>query len=103
MGVVTEYMRTQLAGELSLVLLASLVSLSPYQFARLFKASTGVPPHHYVMELRVERAKELLIGGFLSVTEIAHACGFASSQHMATVFRRMTGMRPTEFRHRSRI
>lgn len=103
LSVVTDYMRAQLAGDLSLFLLASLVSLSPYQFARVFKASTGVPPHHYVMELRVERAKEMLIAGFLSVTEIAHACGFASSQHMATVFRRMTGITPTEFRRRSRI
>jgi AraC family transcriptional regulator len=99
----TEYMKAHLASDLSLVELATLVSRSPYHFARAFKVSMRVPPHRYVMILRVDLAKELLLAGSLSITQIAHACGFASSQHMATVFHRMVGMTPTEYRRQSEI
>lgn len=87
--------------DVSLAELAASVGLSPYHFARAFKASLGVPPHRYQMTLRVERGKELLATSNQSVTEIAHACGFASSQHMATVFRRFVGTTPTEFRRQA--
>jgi len=99
----TDYMRDHLASDLSLAELAALVSRSPYHFARAFKASTGIPPHRHLMMVRVEHAKKLLLAGLLNVTEIAHACGFASSQHMATVFRRMVGMTPTDYRRQGRI
>jgi transcriptional regulator GlxA family with amidase domain len=65
---------------------------------RDFGASAGLPPHPYLMQLRVERARELLEGTNLSITEIAFACGFASSQHLATVFRRALLTTPTEYR-----
>ncbi|MFZ5558484.1 MAG: helix-turn-helix domain-containing protein [Pseudomonadota bacterium] len=94
--------RDRIADDLPLVELAAEVRLSPYHFARAFKVSTGLPPHRYQMTLRVERAKELLTGTRQSVTEIAHACGFASSQHMATVFRRAVGATPTEYRRQRR-
>ena len=88
----------RLSEDLSLADLAATVGLSPYHFARAFKASTGRPPHRYQMMLRVERAKEMLATTGISITEIAHACGFASSQHMATVFRRIVGTTPSAFR-----
>jgi AraC family transcriptional regulator len=94
----TEYIKDRIASDLSLGELAALVSRSPFHFARAFKVSMGVPPHRYVLLLRLELAKELLVGGPLSVTQVAHACGFASSQHMATVFRRTVGTTPTEYR-----
>jgi AraC family transcriptional regulator len=99
----TEYMKGQLASDLSLAELAALVSRSPYHFARAFKVSTGVPPHRYVRMLRVELARQLLVTGPLSVAQVAHACGFASSQHLATVFRRMVGTTPTEYRRQSEV
>jgi AraC family transcriptional regulator len=99
----TEYMKAQLASDLSLAELAALVSRSPYHFARAFKTSTGVPPHRYVMMLRIELAKEFLVAGPLSVTQVAHACGFASSQHMATAFRRIVGTTPTEYRRQNEV
>jgi AraC family transcriptional regulator len=99
----TEYMKGHLSSDLSLVELAALVSRSPYHFARAFKVSTGVPPHRYVMTLRVELAKELLVATPLNVTQVAHTCGFASSQHMATVFGRTVGTTPTEYRRQSEV
>lgn len=93
-----DHWRDRIADDLSLADLAALVGLSPYHFARAFKASMGIPPHRYQMTLRVERAKDLLATTGLSITEIAHACGFASSQHMATVFRRIVGATPSDYR-----
>lgn len=99
---VTDYARERLGEDLALADLAATVDLSPYHFARAFKVSTGLPPHRYQMKLRAERAKELLAFTNRSVTEIAHACGFASSQHMATVFRRLVGTTPTAYRRERR-
>ena len=93
----------QLTEDLPLAELAATVHLSPYHFARAFKASTGLSPHRYQMTARVERAKEMLATTGQSVTEIAYACGFSSSQHMATVFGRIVGVTPTEYRRRSRL
>lgn len=95
---VESYLAEHVADDLPLAELAATIGLSPFHFARAFKASTGHPPHRYQMMLRVERAKEMLAGTNQSVTEIAHACGFASSQHMATVFRRIVGATPSSYR-----
>jgi AraC family transcriptional regulator len=95
---VAEHLSARLAEDMALADIAALVGLSPYHFARAFSSSTGLPPHRYQVTLRVERAKEMLADTSMTVTEIAHACGFASSQHMATVFRRMVGTAPTAYR-----
>jgi AraC family transcriptional regulator len=100
---VTRAMEEALVRDIGLADLAALVGLSPYHFARAFKASTGSAPHRYMMERRVERAKEMLAASDQSVTQIAHACGFASSQHMATVFRKVVGTTPTEYRRQRRL
>lgn len=92
------FLTDRLEEEVSLADVANTVGLSPYHFARAFKATTGEPPHRFRMALRVERAKEMLAGTGESVTAIAHACGFASSQHMATVFRRLLGTTPSAYR-----
>ena len=72
--------------------------MSAFHFARLFKQSTGVPPHRYLVERRIARAKELLTTDHLSVAEIARAVGFRTASHFATVFHRAAGMTPTAYR-----
>jgi len=83
---------------LKLAAIAEAVGMSPYHFAREFKQSTGQAPHHYIMERRIERAKELLADGALSVAEIAYRTGFASQSHLSTLFRRFTKMSPSTYR-----
>jgi len=78
--------------------LGALARMSVFHFARLFKQSTGVPPHRYVVERRIARAKELLTTDHTSVAEIAQAVGFRTASHFATVFHRATGMTPTAYR-----
>jgi AraC-like DNA-binding protein len=85
---------------LSLEALATMVGLSPAHFCTAFRQSTGVPPRRWQMRLRTERAKTLLADPRLPLTEIALACGYASSSHFATSFRRATGVSPSMYRRR---
>jgi AraC family transcriptional regulator len=82
----------------SLAELAASANLSPFYFARAFKQTTGVPPHHFQQRVRIERAKDLLTSTSLSITEIAFRVGYGSSQTLARVFRRNVGSTPAEYR-----
>jgi AraC family transcriptional regulator len=95
---VSTYIEDHLAENLSLSEIAAVVHLSPYHFARLFKESTGVPPHQYVIQRRVERAKLLLSTTHWSLTTIAHMVGFAHESHLALHFKRLTGLTPKHYR-----
>lgn len=97
---VTEYIDAHLARDLSLAALADTVGLSPYHFARAFKAATGLAPHQYVIGRRVERAKDLLHDGDHTVAAVAAAVGFAHQGHLARHFRRRVGVTPGAFRGR---
>lgn len=81
--------------------LADRVGLAPGYLAGLFTAQLGQPPHQYLNERRVDRARQLLAGGDLTITAIAVSLGFSSSQHFARTFRQLTGVTPTEYRRTS--
>jgi len=95
---VAEYVDAHLAGDVSLAAMAGVLGLSPYHFARLFRRTVGVPPHQYVLQRRVERAKELLLAGGLDLSEVALAAGFSDQSHLTRVFRRAVGLTPARFR-----
>ena len=78
--------------------LADHVGLAPTYLAELFASQAGQPPHRYLNERRVERARQLLRSTDLSITAIALSLGFSSSQHFARVFRQRTATTPTTFR-----
>jgi AraC family transcriptional regulator len=80
--------------------LASFVKRSKFHFARLFKGSTGVTPHQYVVRRRVERARELLRAGGI-IAEVAMEVGFASQSHLHAHIRRAFGCTPGELASRS--
>lgn len=92
----TEWLDAHLAGDARLADLAAAVGLSERHLCTAFRVSTGRPPHRWLLERRVEHAKALLAAGpARPVTEVALACGFASSAHFATVFRKATGLTPS--------
>jgi AraC-like DNA-binding protein len=95
---VTEYIQQNLDKELRLAELAALVSMSPYHFARLFKCSTGVPPHRFVVRQRIARARAVLATEELSIAQISRMVGFRTSSHFTTVFRRVLGITPGAYR-----
>jgi len=84
--------------ELSLESLAQESGYSRVHFVRMFRAATGRSPHNYLLNLRIERARELLSNPALSLTDIALDCGFSSHSHLTRVFRQFLGVTPSECR-----
>lgn len=95
---VTDYIDAHLGDDLGLAELATVASLSANHFGDAFRASTGHPPHRYVMAVRVRRARELLCDQGLSLSEIAYMVGFSSQSHFTTQFGRIAGISPGRFR-----
>lgn len=95
-----ELLEANLAETPSLDQLARHAGLSPTHFCRAFKRTVGVPPHRYLIDLRVKRARELMADRRLSLTEIALACGFGSSSQFSTAFKRAVGVPPSVHRQR---
>jgi AraC family transcriptional regulator len=95
---VIERMETEIGSDVGLRELAADVGLSPSHLSAVFVAAVGVPPHRWLLRRRVARARELLTRTRQSVTDIALSCGFSSSQHFATVFRKLEGCTPMESR-----
>jgi AraC family transcriptional regulator len=91
------YINDSLEEDLSLSAIASEVGISQYHFARLFKQAMGVSVHQYVIQRRVETAKQLLLRRQLSITEIALQVGFANPSHLSQHFKRIVGVTPTVF------
>ena len=78
--------------------ICDLIYLSPYHFKRIFKEHTGRTPHRYLMDIRLEKAKELLVTKGHSIEDIARLCGFINSGHFAVAFKRGTKLSPSEYR-----
>ncbi|MFQ4144914.1 AraC family transcriptional regulator [Chlorogloeopsis sp. ULAP02] len=88
------YMHSHLDQDLSLEVLAQTVNLSPSHLRRLFKQATGMAPHQYLIHLRVNRAKELLLTRSFSINEVAVEVGFADQSHLHRHFKRIFGVTP---------
>lgn len=92
------YIRSNLMEDISLQTLSDRVCMSPYHFARIFKRVTGTSPYEYLLQIRIENAKKLLLLSGLSVEEIAGKCGFHSGSHFIRIFKSRVGMTPYQFR-----
>ncbi len=92
---VRDYIDTHLDQNIRLQMLAKAAGLSVYHFARVFKDEVGVPPHGYLLQQRVERAREMLANTELPLSKGALAAGFADQSHLARHFRRFLGVSPS--------
>jgi AraC family transcriptional regulator len=88
------FIEEHLADDLSLTRIASIAGISASHFKTLFRQSTGLPVHQYVTQRRIERAKDLLLQGHLSIAEIAFTTGFSHQSHLARHLRRSAGLSP---------
>ncbi|NJK67168.1 MAG: helix-turn-helix transcriptional regulator [Leptolyngbyaceae cyanobacterium CSU_1_3] len=95
---VLDYIDTHLNQDIKLADLAQLLSMSQFHFSHLFKQSIGTAPYQYLLQQRVERAKQLLKQTDQSIVDIAFLCGFNSHSHLSKQFRQLTGITPTAYR-----
>ena len=95
---VTDFIDTHLSEDLTIAILAREACLSPFHFARAFKAATGTAPHRYLTDRRIDHARTLIAGGRLPLAEIADMCGFSSQAHLTRWFKRIVGTTPHEYR-----
>jgi AraC family transcriptional regulator len=91
---VVSYVEEHLQDDISLDEMARIARLSPFHFSRCFKAMTGTSPHQYVIERRVERAREMLTKSNLSLSQIAVECGFSDQSHLTRHMKRLLGLTP---------
>jgi AraC family transcriptional regulator len=98
----TAYMMDHLDSEVGLAELGALVGLSPSHFCTAFRHSTGRPPHAWLTEARMERAKALLADPRLSLTEVAQTVGYGGQSAFGAAFRRATGKTPSAWRREIR-
>jgi AraC family transcriptional regulator len=92
------YIEQHHAQDIGLRDIAQAARCSPYHLARTFKHSVGVPPHKYLIQVRVRSAHSLLSIGRekLSVAEVASASGFSDQSHLTRHFKRMLGVTPRQ-------
>lgn len=91
---VLSYIEDHLGHDMPLHDLAAVAGLSVSHFKTLFRQSVGLPAHQYVIRRRVERARNLLSEGKLSISQIAIETGFAHQSHLARHMRRLLGISP---------
>ncbi len=94
---VSDYIRENFAGELSLKLLSNRFAISEAHLSRKFKSVTGVGVNEFITYVRITNAEALLSGTNLSVTEIAGRCGYSDSNYFASVFKKIKGITPHRY------
>jgi AraC family transcriptional regulator len=99
---VTDYIEEHIDQDLSLARLAQVAEVSVSHLKTLFKRSTGLPVHEYVVQRRVERARALIVRDELPASQVALEAGFAHQSHMARSMRRVLGVTPASLARRSR-
>jgi AraC family transcriptional regulator len=93
-----EYIEENLSADLAISDVANAVLLSSSHFAHAFRNSSGVPPHQYIVQRRIARAKALLRDTSLPISSIATRAGFSTHAHFCVIFQRQTGVAPRAFR-----
>jgi len=97
-----EYLEAHHPENVSLAQLASITNLSPFHLLRVFRAALGLPPHAYLTQLRVARAKDLLSLG-MPIPQVALEAGFVDQSHLTRHFKRLVGVTPGHYLPGSKI
>lgn len=84
-------------------ILARQCNVSEVYFRKLFTKIYGITPKQFIIDTRINRAKQLLTDGILKINAISESCGFSNPYHFCRLFKQKTGMAPTEFMKQNRI
>ena len=99
---VQDHLAANLAETISLSDLAEAAGLSLMHFAAQFRAATGCRPHDYVLQYRIEQAKQMLTGTDMTLVDVALSVGFQTQSHFSTVFKRLAGSSPARWQRQHR-
>ncbi|WP_187329315.1 AraC family transcriptional regulator [Halomicronema hongdechloris] len=94
---VIDYIHDNLDRDVSLAELAEIVQISPNYFATLFKQAMGISPHRYIIQCKINCAKQLLRDHEVAIADIAHNLGFSHQSHLNYHFKRLVGVTPKAF------
>lgn len=97
-SLVSAYINDLSHDEIRITDLAALLRMEPDAFARWFKRNFGLPPHQYLLRVRINKAKQLISKERISLLDVALRCGFRSHSHFTWSFRQQTGTTPTKYR-----
>lgn len=96
---ITEYIQENYSSSITMKSVARRFYLNPSYFCKLFRDETGVTFTHYLMRLRVEKAKELMSVSTKKFYDIATAVGYSNVQYFSTIFKEIEGITPTQYRN----
>ncbi len=96
---VRDFVIAHITDDVSVADLAAVVGQSVFHFTRQFKKTTGASPYRFLLEARVEHAKQIMRGNTLPLSEIAQMAGFSSASHFSKIFSEIVGITPRAFRH----
>lgn len=97
-----EYLEENYAENSSLSQLAALTHLSPFHLSRVFYRAVGLPPHLYLTQIRVLRAKKLLAQGW-AIAHVAQEVGFAHQSHLHRHFKKLVGVTPKQYQNSKNV
>ncbi|MCG8618800.1 MAG: AraC family transcriptional regulator [Desulfobacterales bacterium] len=92
-----EFIRENATENISLEDISAAAELSPYHFLRIFRKTTGLPPHAYLVQIRVERAKSAIEKG-CALIDAAQTAGFSDQSHMTRCFKSIYGLPPGKYK-----
>ncbi|MCX4173724.1 MULTISPECIES: helix-turn-helix domain-containing protein [Paraburkholderia] len=95
---VSEFVEEKMQEKIDVLDMATVAGLSSRHFGRAFTQEVGVTPHRWLMQKRVNRAKDLLLRSELDCLSIAERCGFASQSHLTVAMKKQIGITPSEWR-----
>ena len=94
-----EYVKKNIGRRIKISEMAKRLNMSHEHFTRFFKRITGLAPVEYLTNIRIERAKEMLKEDYKSnIAQIAFKCGFSTPKHFSKIFKRKTGINPSQFK-----
>ena len=101
--IIGDFIEENLCKRITLEDLAALAQLSPFHFARCFKATTGLAPYQYVIARRIDLARRMLMTSTMTVAEIGWSIGFENISHFRRQFAAHFGIVPSQLRHAAKL
>lgn len=98
-----KYMKENYNKDIMLEEVAGIINISPFYFSKIFKEYMGKNYVDYITELRIEKAKEMLKKGEISIKEICYEVGYNDPNYFSRVFKKIEGLSPSEYKFKSAI